>query len=317
MRGKNFLVAGGTGIVGTNLTKRLVDMGADVRATYFSKKPLSFSERYERYDFTELEDCLKATKDMDYVFICAAAEIGGAKVMKERPVSQILPNLRIHASLLEACHINRVEKVVCISSPTVYQEVFHPIQEDELDLNVPPYPLYLGIGWVKRYYEQLARFFHVRYGLKVAIVRPCGIYGPHDRFDLEQSHVLPALIMRALQKQDPYIVWGNGHDVRDFIYVGDLVDDLLEILDKYCVGDPVNSCTGSTLTIRDAVEVILEVCGHHVRPQYDESKPRAIPYRVLSPAKLEALLGRRVRTPFRDGIKKTVEWYLASRNRGQ
>lgn len=311
IKGKNVLVAGGTGLVGAHLTKRLKEEGAHVRATYFSRKPSFFPDIYERYDFTELEDCLKATKDIDFVFICAAQTFG-AKIMKENPTALVLPNLRIHSGLLEACYINQVERILFISSSTVYQEAFYPIREDELDLNKPAYDLYLGVGWMHRYMEQLAQFYHKVYGMKIGIVRPTNIYGPYDTFDDDKSHVLPALIKRALKKENPYIVWGDGYTVRDFIYVDDFVSDLLDVLARYCVCDPLNVSSGTAMNIREAVKAILEVCGHSVTPQYDETKPNAIPYRMLDGTKFASLFGEKKKTPFKEGIQKTVEWYRST-----
>jgi GDP-L-fucose synthase len=164
---------------------------------------------------------------------------------------------------------------------------------------------------MKRYIEQLARFYYVRHGLKIGIVRPTNIYGPYDKFDDDKSHVLPALIKRALNKENPYVVWGDGYAVRDFIYVEDVVDDLLDVLQRYCTCDPINIGSGLSITISDAVTVILEVCGHHVTPQYDITKPSAIPYRMLNTTKFEAIFGKKPRTEFWVGIEKTVQWYKA------
>lgn len=306
--GRNVLVAGGTGLVGTNLTHRLLTLGAHVRATYCSHKPVDMNGIYQRFDLTEFDDCLEATRDIDDVVICAAVT-SGAKIMKEQPSSLILPNLKINAGLLEACRVNRVERVLLISSSTVYQEAAFPIREDQLDLNQQPYELYRGVAWMKRYLEQLAGFYAARYGMRIGIVRPSNIYGPHDKFDPETAHVLPALIRRAVEKETPYVVWGDGKAVRDFIYVEDLVGDLLDVLEHHCVGDPINLASGQALTIAEAVEVILDVCGHHVRPVYDPSKPDAIPYRRLDTTNFEQRLSRKARTPFREGIRRTVAWY--------
>ena len=108
-----------------------------------------------------------------------------------------MPNLDIHAGLLEACSQNGVEKVVWVSSSTVYQEAFYPIREEQLDLNKPPYKLYLGVGGVYRYLEQLAQCYYQQRGLQVGIIRTANIYGPYDHFDDIKSHVIPALIKRA------------------------------------------------------------------------------------------------------------------------
>lgn len=305
--GSNILVAGGTGLVGANLARRLRELGAHVRASYCSRKPEPLEPDDHRWDFTQFEDCLEATRDMDAVFICAARTFG-AKVMREQPTALILPNLQIHSGLLEAARTNRVEKVVCISSSTVYQEAPYPIREDELDLNRPPYELYLGVGWMKRYMEQLARFYAIRYGMSIGMVRPTNIYGPHDKFEGDGSHVLPALIARALRRENPYVIWGDGQAVRDFIYVDDVVDDVLKVLQHYCVCDPINVGSGCAITIGQAAEIILRICGHDVDPVYDTSQPSAIPYRMVNTDKFTTLFGQQPRTPFEEGIRNTIAW---------
>lgn len=305
---KNILIAGGTGLVGTNLTINLKNRGASVLSTYYSKEPVILKECYKQFDFNRLEDCLAATRDMDYMIICAARSFG-SKIMKENPTINILPNLKIYAGLLEASRQNNVKRVIFISSSTVYQEANYPISEDQLDLNKPPYNLYFGIGWLNRYIEQLAKFYFKVCDMKIGIVRPTNIYGSYDKVDIEKSNVLPALIMRALKKEDPYVVWGDGYAVRDFIYVDDFIDDILCILEKYCTCDPINLGSGYTMTIREAVGVILKVCEHNVLPEFDATKSPAIPYRMLDTSKSESLLGKRCRVPFEEGIRKTVQWY--------
>ncbi len=295
---KKILVAGGTGLVGANLTKRLKDLGADVSSSYFSTQPTLFKEIYKKFDFTKFEDCLEATKNKDYVIICAAKSFG-VKLTKENPSIYILPNLKINANFLEACQINKVERVIFISSSTVYQEANYPISDDELDLNKPPYEIYFGAGWLNRYIEQLAKFYDKFYGMKIGILRPTNIYGPFDKFDDEKSNVIPALIKRALKKENPFIVWGDGFTVRDFIYVDDFIDDLLDVLDKYCVCDPINVGSGEELTVKAAADIILDVCGHKVEPVYDKTKPTAIPYRMLNLKKFESLFGKKNRISFR------------------
>jgi GDP-L-fucose synthase len=311
VKGRRVFVAGGGGLVGSALVQRLHTIGADVRASSHERSPALLPELHGRFDLTRLEDCLNATRGVQDVVVCAAQTFG-AQIMRDEPTRLVLPNLEINSNLLEAGRINGAERVLLISSSTVYQEAFRPLREDELDLNVQPFPLYQGVGWMKRYVEQLARFYHDRYGLPVAIVRPSNIYGPRDKFEDDRSHVLPALIKRALRREHPFVVWGSGAAVRDFLFVEDFVDDLLAVLARPFACDPLNLASGSALTIRDAVQTILEVCGHDAVPQYDPAKPDAIPYRMLDTTKADAVLGRRQRTTFRAGLEATVAWYRAA-----
>lgn len=309
MRKKNILVAGGTGLVGTNLTKRLLGLGAYVLSSYYSEPPEPFLACHESFDFRDFNDCLAATKYMDYVIICAA-QTYGIKIMKEKPTISILPNLEINAGLFEACKINKVERVILISSATVYQESDYPIEEELLDLNKPPYSAYFGVGWLNRYIEKLAEFYYETSNMNIGIIRTTNIYGPHDKFDDDKSHVIPALIKRALNKELPYKVWGDGQEIRDFIYVDDFVDDLLDVLNGYCICEPINVASGELVSIREAVEVILKACKHKCTPEYDISKPTAIRFRALDLSKFDDIFGDKKRTSFEEGIRRTVRFRL-------
>jgi GDP-L-fucose synthase len=305
---RKVLVAGGSGLVGSALARRLHAAGARVHTSHHERPPAVLPELSRRFDFTRLEDCLEATRGVQDVFVCAAQTFG-AQVMRDEPTRLVLPNLCIHSNLLEASRLNGAERIVLISSSTVYQEAFYPIREDELDLNRPPFVLYQGVGWMKRYLEQLARFYRDRFGMRIAVLRPSNVYGPHDKFEDDRSHVLPALIKRALSREDPFVVWGTGDAVRDFLYVEDFVDDLLAAIERACTCEPLNVAAGRATTIREAVGVILDACGHRAEVRFDATKPDAIPYRMLDTTKADAVLGPRPRTSFADGIAATVRWY--------
>jgi GDP-L-fucose synthase len=315
VKGQNILVAGGVGLMGMCLTRRLISLGMSVKSTFFLRKPPEqLKEYFFQYDFTRFEDCLAATKGQDYVIISVALS-SGVSGTQQSSTSAILPNLNIYAGLLEACAQNKVKKTVWISSSTVYQEAPYPIREDQLDLNKQPYKQYLGIGWVYRYLEQLSQTYYQKFGLQIGIIRTANIYGPYDRFDDQRSHVIPALIKRALRKEEPFVVWGDGHTVRDFVYVDDLAEGILRVLNEHCIADPINISYGTPVSIKELVKAVLDTCDHHVAPQFDPAKPTAVPYRVLDNTKAETLLGRIEKTPLEKGIRKTVEWYTSDFSR--
>jgi GDP-L-fucose synthase len=309
LRGKRVLVAGGAGLLGTALMERLVREKIDVVGSFFTRQPpVHLAAFYQRYDFTRREECLAATRDKDAVVICAV-QASGVRGVQESPTASLLPNLAIHAGLLEACSQNGVQRAVWVSSSTVYQEALYPIRESELDLNQPVYELYEGIGWVYRYLERLAACYYHKRGLPIGVIRTSNIYGPYDRFDDRKSHVLPALIKRALAREIPFTVWGDGETVRDFVYVDDLVEGVLRVLRDHCTADPVNISNGTPVRIGELARVVLDACSHNVPVVYDASQPTAVPYRVLDNAKCAALLGEFPRTPLAKGVAKTVAWY--------
>jgi len=306
---KKILIAGGTGLVGRNLTIKLKEIGLPFVSTSHKGSISAKNDDFVPFDFCKFEDCLIATKNIRTAIFCAAISYGANK-NREMPTASILPNLKIFTGLLEACARNNVETVVMLSSSTVYQPADYPIREDDLDLNQSPYSGYFGVGWTYRYLEQLAMLYADTYGIKVVIFRPTNIYGPFDKFDEERAHVVPSLIRRALKREDPFEVWGAPDVVRDFIFIDDLVDDILSVV----VGNidthnlPVNISSGMPITIKEAAEIILEVCNYKTELYFNSEKPSAIPYRTVDNSRYLQIFGNKKRISFRSGVEKTVEW---------
>jgi GDP-L-fucose synthase len=308
--GKKVLVAGATGLIGANLVEELVRRGAYVRATLHRKPPVIKDPRiqYLKGDLIRREDCATAMEGVDYVFMCAA-NTSGAHVVVTNPLAHITENILINAQMLEAACLAKVERFLFMSSSTIYPPVTHPVKEEEAFVG-DPHESYFGSAWMKRYFEKLAEFYYRRYGLKVVLVRPTNVYGPYDKFEFETSHVLPALIRRAVEKENPFEVWGDGTAVRDFIYATDMVDALLAGLEHLVGCDSVNIGSGQTVTIRESVEIILSLTGHaNVEVIYDASKPTTIPTRLVDLSKAKTLLGFRPKVSFEEGLRRTINWY--------
>ena len=308
-KNKKILITGGAGLLGISLTKKFLSMQADVSSTYFNRKPpKKYNECYSQFDFNDYDNCLKATLNKDYVII-SAVQASGVTGVLDSPTASILSNLKIHAGLFEACAANNVKKVVWISSSSVYQEYNKPINESILNLNVQPYDLYLGIGWVYRYLEQLANCYYVKRKLKIGIIRTANIYGPFDRFDDYKSHVIPALIKRALKKEKPFIVWGDKNTTRDFVSADDLSSAIVNVLNGELNAQPINYSSGKGVTIENLVKTILEQANHPVNANFDINKPSAVPYRVLNNDLYNKIYGNDKKTSLDQGIKNTIEWY--------
>jgi GDP-L-fucose synthase len=307
---KTVLVAGGTGLIGSHLIETLLKQGAKVKSTLHTKLPVVRDDRVEyiQCDLTKREECAAVVKDVDCVFLCAA-NTSGAAVMANNPMVHTTTNLLINSQVLEAACLNKVDRLLFVSSTTVYPPVTYPVKEDEAYVG-EPYESYMGVGWMKRYIEKLAQFYYQRYGLKIAIVRPTNAYGPYDKFDPATSHVLPALIRRAVAKENPFEVWGDGTAVRDFIYVTDLVDAMLEILENCADCSAINIGSGKPVTIRESVELILKLTGNaDAKVVFDASKPTTIPIRVVDLSKAESRLKFRPTISFEEGLQKTIDWY--------
>lgn len=307
---KRVLVAGGTGLIGATVIEELLKRGARVKATVHKKPPVVQNKAvdYVKCDLTKKKGCADAIKDVDYVVLCAA-NTSGAAVMTKNPMVHITTNLLINSQMLEAACLAKVDRFLFVSSTTVYPPVQYPVKEEEA-FNGDPHDSYYGVGWMKRYTEILARFYHKKYGMKVAIIRPTNVYGPYDKFDFETSHVLPALIRRALEGQDPFEVWGDGSAVRDFVYSTDMADALLTALEKSVDCNPINVGSGQPVTIKESVELILKLTGRgKTRVVYDASKPTTIPIRLVDLTKAKSILGFEAKVPFEVGLKKTIDWY--------
>ena len=308
--GKTVLVAGATGLIGANLLEALLETGASIRATLHETPPVIRDDRieYVQADLRMAGGCRKAVSGANYVFICAA-DTSGAAVMVHNPMAQITGNVLINTFLMEAAVLEKVERLLFISSSAVYPPADYAVREEE-GFDGDPYETYFGVAWMKRYAEKLATFYHRRYGVKCAIVRPSNVYGPRDKFDPERSHVLPALIRRVISGENPLEVWGAGDEVRDFIYAADFVQALLLAMEKCADARPVNVGSGRLATIGECAEIIVRESGlQGVTLQFDPTKPTTIPYRAIDIAAGRERLGYAPRVSLEEGLHRTIGWY--------
>ena len=311
------LVAGGAGFIGANLVKRLLSLGARVRATLHQKPPVIVDDRieYVRCDLEDMADCRRVVCDIDYVFMCAA-NTSGAAVIKANPLVHVTPNVVMNARMLEAAYHAKVRKFVWPSSNAAYPPTGNrAVKEQEL-LDGDPFDVYFGVAWMKRYTEVLCRMYSEKLPVTMpaVVVRPSNVYGPYDKFDFGTSHVTAALIRRVVERHDPLIVWGTGNDVRDLIYVDDFIDALILVAEKIDTYDPVNIGYGKGYSVREVLQVLLEIDGYsNARVEFDSSKPSMIPVRLIDTTKAETLLGFRPKTDLREGLRRSIRWYRESR----
>jgi GDP-L-fucose synthase len=315
-QGRKVLVTGGSGFVGTHIVQELLKEGALVRVPLHNRPMIVQDNRIEtmQADLTRQEDCLKVSKGVDFVFHAAGA-VAAAGVNTTNPMAAITTNLVLNAQMLQGAWDAGVERFLLFGSSTGYPEANYAIKEEEMWTG-PTHPTYFGYGWMRRYLERLAEFVGSKSKMKVAIVRPSAVYGRYDNFDPAASHVVPALIRRAVDKENPYVVWGTGNEVRDFLHISDLARGCLLMLEKYAECDAVNIGYGQVVTIKDIVGFVLKATGHDkAEVIFDATKPTTIPFRMIDTSKAERLLGFKRTLSLEDGIKDMVDWYLSTLNK--
>jgi len=309
---KKVLVAGGAGFVGTNLILKLLSLDVSIRATLHKKDVVIDNGRIEyiRCDLTKREDCQRAVEGIDYVFMCAA-NTSGAAVMEKTPLVHVTGNVVMNTLMLEAAYEAGVQKYLFISSNTVYPVADYPVKEDEMTPG-QLFEKYFCVGWMKQFSEVLCRMYaeKIKKTMNTVVVRPANIYGPNDDFEWETSHVLPALIRKVIERHDPIEVWGDGNDIKDFIYIDDFVEGILLAMEKLDTFVPVNIATGVPCSIRQALDAILQADEYiSANVVFNSSKPTMIPKRLIDTTKAKQLLGFEAKTSIVEGIKKTVDWY--------
>jgi len=310
-QGKNVLVAGSAGFVGSHLVRQLAKLGAHVSGTVFQKKPHDLIRgcKYQQGDLTKKSFCKAVTRGMDYVFM-AAANSSGAGVMEKTPLVHLTPNVIMNARILEACYENKVKKLCFISSNTVYPVT--NIAVKEADVNYSFFEKYFIVGWMKRFSEIMCEMYSkkIRSPISVLVVRPGNLYGPHDKYTWNESKVIAALVRKAVERQNPILIWGDGKDVKDFLYIDDFIDGCLSIFAKSKKFSIVNLASGKPVTINQVLKVILQECKYcDAKLQYNVSMPTMIPKRKICIKKAKNKFGWYPKTELSEGIKKTVRWY--------
>jgi len=305
---KNVLITGGTGLIGRQVVKILCDAGANVRVV--SLDNLTVDERADHIlgDLTDFSLCKELTKGMDVVFHMAGIK-GSVEITKSKPASFFVPLLMFNTNVLEACRVNKVKKVVYTSSIGAYSsaEVF---REGE-NLEGPPMDMFPG--WAKRMAELQIKAYQEQYGMcNFAVVRPCNVYGPGDNFDPQNAMVIPTLMYRIFNKENPVVVWGDGSAIRDFAYSRDVAEGVIQALHYGTKGGFVNLGSGTGVTIKELVETLHSFLGFNY--ELDASKPSGFPKRVMDISLARELIHYDPTTSLLDGLKETWDWFVQNQD---
>ena len=311
------LVTGGTGFVGVNLLRRLLEIkDVNITATLHEKAPVLVDDRikYIRCNLCKMEDCHKVVQNIDYVFMCAA-ETAGAAIMEKMPIVHLAPNILMNISMLQAAYEARVKKFLFISSSIVYPVTDFPVQED--DVTNEFYEKYFIDGWMKRFTEIACEMYatKIKDPMKIVVVRPANLYGEYDNFNLETSHVIPALIRKVVERHNPIEVWGDGNDLKEFLHIQDFVNGMLLAMKKLDWFEPINIATGKSYTIREVLQIILNVDRYRdAQIVFNTSKPTMISKRLMDTTKAKLQLEFEAKISLEEGIRRTVEWYRHMKN---
>ncbi|HXR12908.1 MAG TPA: GDP-L-fucose synthase [Gaiellaceae bacterium] len=296
------VVTGGGGFLGSHLVERLRGRGED-----------PFVARRADYDLTRWDDAERLFRDArpELVFHLAA-EVGGIGANRANPGRYWYANLMMGAHVLELSRLNGVGKVVTAGTVCAYPKLTPvPFREDDL-WNGYPEETNAPYGVAKKTLLVGAQAYRAQYGTDAIFLLPANLYGPRDNFDLETSHVIPALIRKMVESTGEVVLWGDGSPTREFLYVDDCAEALLLAADRYDGGEPVNVGTSEEISIRELAELVAELTGFEGEIVWDASMPNGQPRRRLDVSRAKELFGFEAATNLRDGLARTIEWFRAS-----
>lgn len=312
---RKVVICGATGFIGRNLVETLARRSdLEVHAVRFGRPEYSVPKAtWHHADLRRAEDVQRVLSGADVV-LQAAATTSGAKDIVSRPYIHVTDNAVMNSLLLRAAFDLKVKHFVFFSCTVMHQSSDRAVGEDDFDANQELHPRYFGVGWTKVYVEKMCEFFSRMGVTKHTVVRHSNIYGPHDKFDLERSHVFGATVTKVMTSRDgKIVVWGTGEEARDLLYVDDLVDFVERAIDRQQTAfELFNVGVGEAVTIRDLVRKIIAASRREIRVEHDLSQPTIKTTLFLDCAKAERVLGWRPTTTLDDGIAKTIAWWNAT-----
>ncbi len=310
------LICGATGFIGRNIAESLAKRDdLEVYGTYLNSEPLNNPKiKMLQADLTRPEDVTKSIEGMDLV-IQAAATTSGAKDIVTKPYYHVTDNAVMNSLIFRSAYEHKVSHVVFFSCSVMYQSSDVPVKETDFNASQEIYPNYFGVGWTKVYIEKMCEFYSRIGNTRYTVIRHSNIYGPHDKFDLEKSHVFGATMTKVMTAENDgkIVVWGAGEEERDLLYISDLVNFVELVIDKeeskfalYNVG------YGSSTSVGELVNRIIASSGKDLRIEYDLSKPNIKTKLCLDATKAKNSLGWSPKISLDEGIRKTMDWYKAN-----
>lgn len=304
-----YLITGGAGFLGRCIVRKLTTSGVALSDIHVL--------RSKDCDLTRQE----ATETMvarmkPEVILHLAAQVGGIGANRENPGRYFYANMAMGLHLMEAARVNAVKKFVQVGTICAYPK-FTPVPFKETDLwNGYPEETNAPYGIAKKALLTMCQSYRQQYGLNAIYLLPVNLYGPGDNFNLQSSHVIPALIRKFVEAQranSAFITaWGTGKASREFLYVEDCADGIVAAMDRYNASDPVNLGAGREITIRELTELIARLCEFKGEIRWDPSKPDGQPRRCLDTTEAKKHFGFAAQTTLEDGLARTIAWYRAN-----
>mgnify|MGYP002411269977 CR=1 FL=1 len=301
---RRFTVTGGAGFLGSYIIEKLETRGArDI-----------FVPRHRDYDLTDRAQIARMydTGKPDVV-IHLAAQVGGIGANRANPGRYFYDNLMMGVQLLEEGRLRKIEKFVGLGTICAYPKFASvPFKEEDLWSGYPeetnaPY------GLAKKMMLVQSQAYREQYGFNSIFLLPVNLYGPRDNFDIDSSHVIPALIRKFLEAnqagRDEVVLWGDGSPTREFLHAEDAAEGILLATERYEKSDPVNIGAGFEISIRDLAGLLSDLCNFKGRIVWDTDQPNGQPRRCLDVTRAEREFGFRAKKEFREGLKETVAWY--------
>jgi GDP-L-fucose synthase len=312
------LITGGAGLVGQNLTNKLVESGyTNIRVHLHTRQPRIKHDvvEYVTGNLMEYANCMEITKDVGIV-IHAAASTSNAVDTVQDPLAHVTPNVAMNNFLIDSAYRNKVKKYIFISSNTVYPpKGDEPVVETDF-LFDDPYPVYFPVGWMKRYAEVQCELYakYLPNPMTTVVIRPANLFGPHDKYDFAKCHVTPATIRKVADNMNPIPLWGNGTELRDLLYIDDFIEALQLVIEKQETYDVFNVGCNDVYSVNDVLATMKQIVGNNNPVEYVSGKPSMIPTRRIDSNKINRVLGWSAKTPLAVGLKKSHDWYLANKD---
>ena len=314
---KHVIVTGGAGFLGSFVVEKLKQRGVTAERIFIPRK--------KDYDLTDrhaldrmYNNALKGIDPKDVLVIHLAANVGGIGANREHPAEFFYDNMMMGVELMHQAYKRGVGKFVATGTVCAYPK-FTPVPFKEDDLwNGYPEETNAPYGLAKKMMLVQAQAYRQQYDYNAIFLLPVNLYGPRDNFDLQTSHVIPALIRKAVEageRGDTELpVWGDGSPTREFLYVEDAADAILTAAEKYDGSDPVNLGSGHEISIKDLSEMIVKLTGFAGKLAWQTDKPNGQPRRGLDVSRAQEYFGWRAQVPFEEGLQRTIQWFRENRD---